>query len=123
MKTFTTNFIAWAGFNGELVYTTECRSFSFLENSKQAITELINRGDFLQKAKGESFEEIEVELNPLNDNGKIYKKSKLKGLHKVYTNVKINDLFTKSLTSCKIENMMKQAEQFDNEYLLINYKN
>ena len=90
MKAFTTNFIAWAGFNGELVYSTECRSFSFLENSKEAIGKLIERGDFLQKEKGESFEEIELLLNPLTTNGKICKKSTLIGTHKVYTNVKIN---------------------------------
>ena len=90
MKTFTTNFIAWAGFNGELVYTTECMSFSFLENSKEAITKLIERGDFLKIENKESFDQIEVSLNPLTDKGKIYKKSVLKGTHVVYTNVKIN---------------------------------
>jgi len=90
MKTFTTNFKAWAGYNGELVYTTECHTFSFLENSKEAITRLILRGDFLQKEKGESFEEINVKLSPLNTDGSICKKSKIIGFHNVYTNVKIN---------------------------------
>lgn len=85
----TTNFITWAGFNGELVYTTECRTFSFLENSKESIKKIIERGVFLQKDKGETFEEIEVSLNSLFDNGKI-SDYKLKGVHKIYTNVKIN---------------------------------
>lgn len=85
----TTNFIAWAGFNGELVYTTECRTFSFLENSKESVKKIIERGFFLQKEKGETFEEIEVSLNFLFDNGKI-SNNKFKGVHKIYTNVMIN---------------------------------
>ena len=84
----TTNFILWAGFHGENVYTTECRSFSFLENSKEAIKTIIDRGVFLQKEKGEAFDEIEVTLNSLNDNQKI-SKNNFKGLHKIYTNVKL----------------------------------
>jgi len=84
----TTNFIAWAGFNGELVYTTECRTFSFLENSKEAVKKIIERGVFLQKEKGESFEEIEVNINSLCDDGTI-SKYELKGLHKIYTNVSV----------------------------------
>lgn len=85
----TTNFIPWAGFNGELVYTTECMTFSFLENSKEAVKKIIERGVFLQKEKGETFEEIEVPVNSLFDNGNI-SNNQIKGLHKIYTNVKIN---------------------------------
>jgi hypothetical protein len=85
-----TNFIAWAGFNGELVYTTDCMSFSFLENSKENVKKIIERGVSLQKEDGESFEEIEVCVNFLFDNGKI-SNNKIKGIHKIYTNVKINN--------------------------------
>ena len=84
----TTNFITWAAFNGELVYTTECGSFSFLENSKEAVKKIIERGVFLQEEKGETFEEIEVYVNSVFYNGEI-SDYKLKGLHKIYTNVKI----------------------------------
>lgn len=85
----STKFIAWAGFNGELVYTTECGSFSFLENSKESVKKILERGIFLQKNEGETFEELEVTLNFLSDNEKI-SNYKLESKHKIYTNIKIN---------------------------------
>ena len=62
----------------------------FLENSKENVKKIIERGVSLQKEDGESFEEIEVCVNFLFDNGKI-SNNKIKGIHKIYTNVKINN--------------------------------